>query len=556
VDKKSLYLGANVLFRTTTGGHSWDIISPDLTRPAPEVPESIGIYRAPAMARQPRRAVIYTVAPSYTNKSTIWAGTDDGLIHVTHDDGKTWADVTPPALTAWSKVSVIDAGRFDDATAYAAINRIRLDDQKPHIYRTHDGGKTWKLIVRGLPDNAPVNTVREDPVRKGLLFAGTERAVFVSFNDGDDWQPLRQNMPATSIRDLVVHKTDVVVGTHGRSFWILDDISPLRQLTATTSAADVVLFAPAPAYQVKRNVATDTPLPPDEPTSPNPPDGAVIDYRLKVAATGPVTLEILDSKNKLVRRFTSNDPIVPVDPKAIEIDPRWIRPARSLPVGAGSHRFVWDLHYPPVEVARRESYPISAIYGDTPPASNGPAVMPGTYTVRLTVSGKSFEQQLVIKMDPRITTPPEGLEQRFALSMQCYEGMKEIQATLSGIRAVRKQLEDVRAKAGPLSATIDAVDAKIAAIAGAGVGRQRGGGMALQREASLGRVTGELGRLLGILQGADAVPTTQAAAAVTTSRKELGDLLSKWTAIRENDLVSLNVKLKEAKLPAIDLTGK
>ncbi len=555
VDKKALYLGANVLFKTTTGGHSWDIISPDLSRPAPEVPQSIGVYRTPAMTKQPRRGVIYAVAPSYTNKSTIWAGTDDGLIHVTRDDGKTWAEVTPPGLTAWSKVSVIDAGRFDDATAYAAINRIRLDDHKPYIYRTHDGGKTWKQIVRGLPDNASVNTVREDPVRKGLLFAGTERAVFVSFNDGDDWQPLRQNMPATSIRDLVIHDTDVVVGTHGRSFWILDNISPLRQLTAATVASDVVLFAPAPAFQVKRNVATDTPLPPDEPTSPNPPDGAVIDYHLKVAATGPVMLEILDPKRQLVRRFASNDPIVPVDPKTLEIDPRWIRPARSLPVGAGSHRFVWDLHYPPTEGARREGYPISAIYGDTPPGSNGPAVLPGTYTVRLIVGGKAFEQPLVIKMDPRITTPVEGLEQRFTLSMQCYEGMKEIRTTLTRIRAVRKQLDDVRAKAGALLATIDAADAKIAAIEGAGAGGRRGGAPQ-QREASLGRVAGELGRLLGLLQGADATPTTQAATAVTTARKELGDLLSRWTVICEKDLADLNAKLKAADLPVIDPTGK
>jgi len=353
----------------------------------------------------------------------------------------------------------------------------------------------------------------------------------------------------------VIHKTDVVVGTHGRSFWILDDISPLRQLTATTTASDVVLFPPALAYLVKRNVATDTPLPPDEPTSPNPPDGAVIDYRLKVASTGPVALEILDPKNKLVRRFTSTDPIVPVDPKPLEIDPRWIRPARALPVGAGTHRFVWDLHYPSVGGARRAGYPISAIYGDTPPASNGPAVLPGTYTIRLTVGGKAFEQPLVIKMDPRITTPVVGLEQRFALSMQCYDGMNEIQATLSRIRAVRKQLGDVRAKAGALAAMIDAMDAKIAAIEGVGGGRKRGGA-AQQREASLGQVAGELGRLLGILQGADATPTTQVASAVTTSKKELGDLLSKWAAIREKDFVDLNAKLKAANLPVIEPTGK
>lgn len=550
VDKKALYLGANVLFKTTTGGHSWEIISPDLTRPAPEVPESIGVYRTPAMARQPRRGVIYAVAPSYTNKSTIWAGTDDGLIHVTRNDGKAWTDVTPPGLTAWSKVSIIDAGRFDDDTAYAAINRIRVDDQKPYIYRTHDGGKTWKLIIRGLPDNAPVNTIREDPFRKGLLFAGTERAVFVSFNDGDDWQPLRQNMPATSIRDLVIHENDVVVGTHGRSFWILDDISLLRQLTAGTSATDVVLFPPAVAYQVKRNVNTDTPLPPDEPTSRNPPDGAVIDYYLKAAA-GPVMLDILDSKGKLVRQFSS-DPIERLDPTKLEIDPRWVRPRQSLPMAAGSHRFVWDLHYPPLDSSPR-SYPISAVYGDTPPPP-GPAVLPGKFTVRLTVGGKVIEQPLLIKMDPRVTTPQEGLAQKFELSMQCYDGTKEAQTTLSRIRAVRKQLEDVRAKAGRLSPLIDEIDAKLSVIEGQGGGGRRG--MSPQGEASLGRVAGELGRLLGILQEADAAPTTQATAAVTTARKELSELMSRWAEISEKDLAELNAKLKASNLPLIDLTGK
>src|ERR1051325_1414038 len=213
------------------------------------------------MAKQPRRGGIYTVAPSYKDVNVIWPGTDDGLIHVARDGGKNWSNVTPTGMTAWSKISIIDAGRFAANTAYAAINRIRLDDQRPHIYRTHDGGKTWKEIVRGLPDNAPVNAVREDPVRRGLLFCGTERAVFVSFNDGDDWQPLRLNMPATSIRDLVVHEDHVVVGTHGRSFWILDDITPLRQISAQTAAADAFLFKPQTAYRVRWNQNTDTPLP-------------------------------------------------------------------------------------------------------------------------------------------------------------------------------------------------------------------------------------------------------------------------------------------------------
>lgn len=548
VDKKALYLAGNVLFKTTTGGHTWDVLSPDLSRPAPAVPENIGVYRTPEMAKQPRRGVIYAVAPSYTKAETIWAGTDDGLVHVTRDGGKTWKDVTPPGLTAWSKVSIIDAGRFADGTAYAAVNRIRLGDQKPHIYRTHDGGKTWTEVVRGLPDGAPVNAVREDPVRKGLLFAATERAVFVSFNDGDDWQPLRQNMPATSIRDLVVHQNDLVIGTHGRSFWIMDDITPLRHLTAATAETDVTLLPPAAARRVRRSVATDTPPPPDEPVAPNPPDGAVIDFRLKAAATGPVTIEILDSTGKVVRKFASTDVAEKVDPKSLEIDPRWIRPARILPATAGTHRFVWDLCYPPADGPR--SYPISAIYRDTPSQPDGPIVPPGTYTVKLAVDGKSYERPLVVEMDPRVATPADGLEKQFTLSMQCYDGMTAARDTLAHIGRLRKQFGDARAKAPDLGAAIDALDDKLAALEGAaGGGRRRGGKQ--PGSASLGGTSGELGRLLAILQGADATPTRQAAAAVAEAKKELDGLLARWAETKQKDLAELNVKLNAAGFPAI-----
>ncbi len=228
--------------------------------------------------------MIYSIAPSPKDANLIWAGTDDGLIQVTHDGGKNWQNVTPPELTPWSKLAQMDASHFDTATAYAAVNRFRLDDLHPYIYRTHDGGKAWQKIVNGLPDDEPVNTVREDPERKGLLFAGTERTVYVSWDDGDHWQSLRMNLPATSIRDLVIHQDDVVVGTHGRSFWILDNITPLRQFDSAGCEADAIFFAPQLTYRVRRNNNTDTPLPPEEPAGKNPPDGAMIDYWLKSAA--------------------------------------------------------------------------------------------------------------------------------------------------------------------------------------------------------------------------------------------------------------------------------
>jgi YVTN family beta-propeller protein len=547
VDPHVLYLGANVLFKTADGGKHWEVISPDLSRAAPEVPENIGVFRTPALARQPRRGVIYTVAPSYRDAQTIWAGTDDGLIHVTRDGGKTWTDVTPPGVSSWSKVSLIDAGRFDAATAYAAVNRIRLDDQRPHIYRTHDGGKSWQETVRGLPDNAPVNVVREDPVRKGLLFAGTERAVFVSFNDGDDWQPLRLNMPATSIRDLVIHDDDVVVGTHGRSFWILDDITPLRQIDARVAAAEAHLFRPQVAYRVRWNVNTDTPLPPEEPAGQNPPDGAIINYYLKQAAAGPVTLEILDSQGRLVRRYTSTDKPEPVVEKDLVIPTYWIRPPQTLSAEAGQHRFVWDLHYPPPE-GRRRSYPMAAIYRNTPSAPSGPAVLPGQYTVRLAVGGRSLTQPLMVKMDPRVKTPPEGLTQQFALSMKCYEGMREVRQTLDQIRKVRAQWKDLRERAGqgPRAEALAALDQKAAALEGPprGPGR-RGRGDA--GEPSLSRLQGQMAALLELLQGADASPSPQAVAAAAELDRSLSRLRARWKALESQQVTSLPAEQAKAK---------
>ena len=395
VDPHTLYLGAQVVLKTTDGGHNWEAISPDLSRETYDLPASVAAYPDAAKQQGTRRGVVYAIGPSRLNVNVIWAGTDDGLIHLTRDGGKNWKNVTPPGMTAWSKVAQLDASHFDDDTVYAAVNRLRVDDLKPHIWRTHDGGSTWKETVRGLPD-APVNAVREDPVRKGLLYAATELAVFVSFNDGDDWQPLRQNMPATSIRDLVVHEDDLVVGTHGRGFWILDDISPLRQMTAETN-----LYAPRPTIRYARNQNTDTPLPPEEPAGKNPPDGAIIYYNLKSAATGAVVLDILDSTGKVLSRFESTDQPPPADP-LLNVPTYWIRPFARPQTGAGMHRFVWDLHAAPAGGGRRRGgeYPISAIYQDTP-GTQGEWMPPGSYLVKLTVDGRTYTQPLTVKPDPR-----------------------------------------------------------------------------------------------------------------------------------------------------------
>jgi photosystem II stability/assembly factor-like uncharacterized protein len=554
VDPRVLYFAGNVLFKTTSGGNSWETISPDLSREAPEVPESIGVYRTPEMAKQPRRGVIYTVAPSYKDANMIWAGTDDGLIHVTRDGGKNWSNVTPPGITSWSKISIIDAGRFEANTAYAAVNRIRLDDQRPHIYRTHDGGKTWKEIVNGLGDSGPVNAVREDPVRRGLLFCGTERGVYVSFNDGDEWQPLRLNMPASSIRDLVIKDDDIVVGTHGRSFWILDDITVLRQISEQVAAGEAFLFKPQIAYRVRWNMNTDTPLPPEEPAGKNPPDGAIINYYLRSAVNAPAVLEILDQSDKVVRRFSSTDKpdSITAIGKEVNIPTYWIRPSEVLSTQSGMQRFVWDLHYASLDWLPPQ-YPISAIYGDTWREPRGPWALPVSYTVKLTVNGRSYTQPLIVKMDPRVKTSQEGLAEQHAIAMRCYEGLRQIQDALTQVRKLRSQLRDLRGRVGQgaLGNGISALETKASALEGAGGGFRGGGGSGGSGEPSLSRMNGELLGLMGVVEGADVAPTTQAVAASEQVQRSLAQVLSRWRETKEKDVKLLNEQLNKASLPTL-----
>ena len=556
VDPRVLYLAGNVLFKTTNGGVSWEIISPDLSREKPEVPESIGVFRRPEMATQARRGVIYAVAPSPKDVNVIWAGTDDGLIHVTRDGGKTWKNVTPPAITSWSKISQIDASHSDVNTAYVAVNRIRLDDQKPHIYRTTDGGTTWKEIVNGLPDG-PVNTVKEDPRRAGLLFAGTELAVFVSFNNGDNWQPLRLNMPATSIRDLVIHNDDVVVGTHGRSFWILDDITPLRQYNSALRDSDVHLFAPQIAYRVQRNVNTDTPLPPEEPAGQNPPDGAIINYYLRRDSTAPVTLEIFDSKNQLVRRYSSDDKPEPVNPTDYPVPEYWFRPPPVLETKAGMRRFVWDLKYAPPP-AYGHGFPISAIYRDTPLYPLGPAVLPGTYTVKLTANGTSRSEPLTVKMDPRVKTPLLDLTRQFTLSIEAYRGMQQTFETVDQIQKLRAQIKTAieRVDRGPLAEALHTLDKKAAAISGEGRGEAGSpglpGGTIDLREANLTRLNGGFSSLLEHLQSADLAPTLPMVTAATELQKTLAKLMLDWNGLKTKDVAAINEQLRAANQPLLN----
>ena len=552
VDPHILYLASNVLFKTTDGGNSWQIISPDLTRQDPGVPPNLGVFVESDSAKGKHRGVIYSLAPSPKDVNLMWAGTDDGLIHVTRDGGTNWANVTPPELTPWSKIAQMDASHFDIATVYAAVNRFRLDNLHPYIYRTHDSGKTWQKIVNGIPDNEPANTVREDPERKGLLFAGTERTVYVSFDDGDHWQSLRLNLPATSIRDLVVHQDDIVVGTHGRSFWILDNITPLRQMDAKVAASDAYLFAPQLTYRVRRNNNTDTPLPPEEPAGQNPPDGAMLDYVLKSAAIGPVTIEISDESGKLVHRFSSTDKPEPMNEKELNIPTYWIRPARVLSTRPGMHRFVWDLHYPPPDSLEHE-YPISAIYHDTPRTPLGPTVMPGKYSVKLTVNGTTDTQPLMIKMDPRVMTTQGGLRQQFELETKINEAMRRDYETLQQVRSLRRQLKNLieKVRQGQLKETVSALESKAAELEGneGGYGRtflSTAGGR------SLARLNAGLNTLLAAVDSADAAPTTQAVSTFSDLNNALDQQLARWDVIKSRDVPELNLKLKRFGLPRLN----
>ncbi len=524
VDNKTLFFATNVLWKTLNGGNSWEIISPDLSREKYDIPESIGKYRKPEMATMPRRGVIYSVAPSHKSLNTIWAGTDDGLIHRTTDGGKTWANITPPELKSWMKVAQLDAGHSDDQTVYAAINTLRLDDLRPHIYRTHDGGKTWQHITNGIPNNNVINVVREDPQRKGLLFAGSENAVFVSFDDGDNWQSLRNNMPATSIRDLVIKDDDVVVGTHGRSFWILDDITPLRQRTAQVAASNSHLFAPQLATRVRRSNNTDTPIPPEEPMGQDPPDGAIINYWLKADAQA-VTLEILNARNQVVRRYASSDPPEMLDETKLAYPTYWFRAPRVLPSKAGMQRWTWDLRYaPPSGVAR--SYGMQALLRDTPPGPFGPLVAPGDYTVRLTADGKVTTQALKLRMDPRVTTPAAELAQQQTQAMLCYEGIRTIRALQAEVKQAREGLKTAADRT-----QADALDKQLAVLEGRTDGEDFFGGA--NREPGLSGIATGFFALMNIIDAADVAPTSQAVSAVKDLQTRLDQAATQWKQLQQ-----------------------
>ena len=399
-DPTALYYGSQYVMKSVDGGLTWKEISPDLTGD-----QKVKSTEPPTIANAKARGfgTVYTIAPSAAQVGVIWAGSDTGLIHLTKDAGESWTNITPPGLSDWSKVTHIEASHFVAGSAYAAVDRHRLDDYNPQLYRTRDFGKTWIRIDKGIAPSHSLNAVREDPKRKGLLFAATEFGVYVSFNDGDAWQPLQLNLPVTSVRDIVIKDRDLVVATHGRSFWILDDITPLRQYSSTLPA--VHLFQPEIALRIFYDDFLGTPPPPEIPQSKVPSPGAVIDYMAD--GRGPVALEILDPAGSVIRAYSSTEAVSTARRRSAIAD-IWLTPPARLQANAGHNRFIWDLRYQPLN-----------------DETAGPRVMPGQYKVRLTAAGKQLTQLLTVTNDPRSKATAEVLSKQATLAREIYSEMKK-----------------------------------------------------------------------------------------------------------------------------------
>jgi len=539
-DKTSLYLGTQYVLRTSDGGLHWQEISPDLTGAAAES----GANKTPTTvenAMQRGYGVIYTIAPSPLDGKLIWAGSDTGLIHLTRDGGKAWSDVTPKGLGNWSKLSFIEASHFDPAEAYAVVDRHRLDDQNPYLYRTRDYGKTWELIVEGIRAPAFLRVVREDPQTRGLLFAGTELGIDVSFDDGSHWQPLQLNLPPTSVQDLVVHGDDLVIATHGRSFWILDDMTPLRQAKDAMNAGDAWLYRPAPAVRVDNDSFQGTPLPPEEPAASNPPSagGAVLDYYLPYAAND-VTLEILDDRQNPLCRFSSEGISQPKHSGAA-IAERWFPKSQTIEKTPGLHRFVWDLACRSEEKSSDESSESGR------PLPVGPRAMPGTYQVRLTVDGKIQTQPLQLTMDPRSGTTPESLKQQFDLGQKIFAETLRSRKALAEMTSVQKQLTELESRLPTDNAALRISVTQFKSE----MGKILHGDQSSPAAGGLESADSGLAAALRVVESGDRAPASQAIAVYQESSHAVMLRIGDWTRLKSERLPELNQRLRQAKLGAI-----
>ncbi len=547
IDPHLLFFAANTIWQTRNGGQDWTQISPDLTRQTWKVPASLTVFKNSPTAQPSQRGVVYALGLSPLDIGRMWAGTDDGLIWTTADGGKNWDNVTPPELKPWWKVFNMDAGHFDKLTAYAAVNTMRLDDMRPHLFRTHDGGKTWTEIDKGIPDGAATNTIREDTKRKGLLFAGSETQVYVSFDDGDHWQSLRLNMPASSVRDLQIKGDDLIAGTHGRGFLILDDITPLRQFDSNVKASAAYLYRPQTALRIRGDMNPPTPWPPEMASGENPPDGAILDYYISSKISGPVTLEILDGSGKVIGRYASTDPVPPPNP-LYPVPLYWRRPTQVISAAAGEHRFLWDMRYPPIPGLITDPDADQAVPFNTPSEPTSPWVMPANYFVRLSAGGHVYTQKLVVVMDPRVKTSQADLEKQFDVSMRIYNAALQATQALHAINSLREQIQDKEAQ-GNKNVTMETFDGKLEMVAG------KRPGLYQRIDNSHPTLISARAQLIAIeheIQNADVAPTTSLAAAAKTTELSLTALLSRWNLLKTQDLPKLNDELKRVHMTPLN----
>ncbi len=526
-DPRVLYFAHERLYRTEDGGKHWTVISPDLTREDPGVPPNLDPITASIVA-QPgnRHGVIYAIAPSRTADHDVWIGTDDGSIWRTQDEGVHWQNVTPAELTGWSKVGIIDTSHFDADTAYAAVDRHRLDDFAPYIYRTHDGGKHWQQVSAGIPRGSFVNVVREDSVRKGLLYAGTEKGMYVSFDDGDHWQPLQLNLPVTSVRDIDIHENDVVIATHGRAFWILDDVAPLRQRVDSAP----FLYKPADAVRFRGAAFAGTPMPKDEPMAPNPPSGAYIDYVLAAPARS-VLLDILDNHGMVVRHYSSDDTVPVANPATLHTAPEWFATPVSLRTTPGMHRFVWPLRYP-------AAGPLADGRG---PWADGIWAPPGKYTVALTVDGKHMEQPLLVLADPRVHLAPEAFAEQFAFAQRVEAQRAGIAAALEEANDFVDKLTERRKTAtGAAASSIDDLLAKVRDLAE--IRPVDAWWQQPHTTTSLRFLDGAFEKLYDAVDGADAAPTIDARESFDKLKPVAEAALRTWSELRVKVNATLSAK--------------
>jgi len=543
-DPHLLYLGTQFLMKTTNGGTSWDEISPDLTR--------VKVDETEAEKKGPKKATgtILTIAPSPVKEGVIWVGTDDGNIQVTKDAGKTWKNATPSAMTEWSNVSLIETSHFDAGVAYAAVNRNSLDDLRPHIFRTRDFGENWQEVVSGIGDQSFTCSVREDPVRKGLLYAATETGVYVSFNDGEHWQSLRLNMPVVAIHDLAIEQDDLIAATYGRSFWILDDVTQLRQADATIASAGAHLFAPRAAIRVRRDENQDTPLPPEVPAGKNPPDGAILNYFLPANVSGEIQLEIHDTDGNLIHNYSSA-PLPKEESEPPYVAEYWIAHPQPLSKEAGMHRAVWNLRYQNPQAVHSQSpynYPSAATVGGTPLPPEGPLVLPGKYEVQLKVNGQTLRQPLEVKMDPRVNTPRNELQSALDLQLKISAVLTRNYEAFQQVKQLRVRLSELKKRPkDDLAATAaNALDAKAGALVGEATPI-----LETPKGPNLMAVNDSMTALMALVDGADFAPSEESFVAFRRVCKAMNEAFGTWQDLKNKDVDALNVLLSKNNLAPV-----